>query len=364
MNNANDRLLSLAGVGAVLGGALLLAGCHGKPDEVAEMPPQTVTTALVAMRELKGGQSASGRLLPQEEMAVAPDLSGFRVARVLVEEGAAVRAGQPLALLDDSLLQSQVRQLEAQLMQQRVAAEQARDQSARVAGLDNEGVLSNEAIAQRRFAARNADAAAAATRAQLDDLLVRRAHLTIRAPFDGTVIERTVRPGDTASVGTAMFRMARGGLIELYAELPERDASRIHVGDVAQVVLASGRTLDGKVRLLGERVDAATGLMIARIALPRDAELRAGGFAKARFAGARAALSVPDPAVNYDADGASVMLVDGGSRVHRVRVVTGEHSGGFVELRRGPPAGTRVAVKGAAFTLDGDKVKIAMATGH
>lgn len=36
----------------------------------------------------------------------------------------------------------------------------------------------------------------------------------------------------------------------------------------------------------------------------------------------------------------------------------------FVELRRGPPAGTRVAVKGAAFTLDGDKVKIAMATGH
>lgn len=343
----------------LLGPLALVAGCGSvEEDGATRMPPQTVTTAVVANREIAGGITASGRLLPREEMAVAADLSGFRVARVLVEEGAFVKAGQPLAILDDSLLKSQISQLEAQLAQQKVSAEQARDQAARVEGLDNQGVLSNEAIAQRRFAARTSAAAVAATGAQLNDLLVRRSHLVIRAPSSGMVIERTARPGDTSSAGTAMFRMARDGLIELYAELPETVAARVSIGAPAQVTLASGRTMQGTVRLIGERVDTTTGVVIARIALPGDPELRSGGFAKVRFSAAKSVLAVPEKAVRYDADGASVMVVDKDSRVHRVRVSTGDHAGGFVELRQGPPAGSRVAVKGAAFTLEGDKVRV------
>lgn len=360
MTTATPRPKPFASTGALaLGAFVLLSGCSAaKEDEATRMPPQAVTTALVANREIAGGITASGRLLPREEIAVAADLSGFRVARVLVEEGAFVKAGQPLAILDDSLLKSQISQLEAQLAQQQVSAEQARDQAARVAGLDNQGVLSNEAIAQRRFAARTGAAAVAATRAQLNDLLVRRSHLVIRAPSSGMVIERTVRPGDTSSAGTVMFRMAREGLVELYAELPEMDAARVSLGDPAQVTLASGRTLEGTVRLIGERVDTTTGVVIARIALPGDPELRSGGFAKARFAAEKSVLAVPEKAVRYDADGASVMVVGKDSRVHRVRVSTGDHAGGYVELRQGPPAGSRVAVKGAAFTLEGDKVKV------
>lgn len=344
----------------LLGALVSLAGCGGgKQDEATGIPPQAVTTAVVAQRQIAGGITASGRLLPREEMAVAADLSGFRVARVLVEEGAFVKAGQPLAILDDSLLKSQISQLEAQLAQQKVSAEQARDQAARVEGLENQGVLSNEAIAQRRFAARSSAAAVAATRAQLDDLLVRRSHLVIRAPAGGMVIERTVRPGDTSSAGTPMFRMARDGLIELYAELPEADAARVSTSDLAQVTLASGRRLEGNVRLIGERVDTTTSVVVARIALPTDPELRSGGFAKARFTAEKSVLAVPEKAVGYDADGASVKVVDKDNRVHRVRVATGDHADGYVELRSGPPAGSRVAVKGAAFTLEGDKVKIA-----
>lgn len=365
MTIAMRQISIICTVPLLLGALVSLSGCAGdKPDEATRMPPQAVTTATVGQRQIGGGVAASGRLLPREEMAVAADLSGYRVSRVLVEEGTFVRAGQPLAILDDSLLRSQIRQIEAQLAQQKVSAEQARDQAQRVEGLENQGVISNEAIAQRRFAARTSAASVAATRAQLDDLLVRRSHLVIRAPESGMVIERTARPGDTSSAGTAMFRMARGGLIELYAELPEADAARVRIGDSAQVTLASGRRLEGNVRLIGEQVDTRTGVVIARIALPTNPELRSGGFAKARFSAEKSVLAVPEKAVRYDADGASVMVVGTDSRVLRVRVLTGDHADGFVELRQGPPAGSRVAVKGAAFTLEGDKVRVAEEAGR
>ena len=344
---------------SVLAVALVLSGCGKQGSDAGKQPPpQAVTVAAAAQRNISGALTASGRLIPREETAVAADLNGYRVARVMVEEGATVRRGAVLAVLDDSLLRSQIDQVRANLAQQQVAAEQAAEQAGRVDGLDNQGVLSKEAIDNRRFAARSSRAAAAATRAQLNDLLTRQSHLLIRALYDGVILERTVRPGDTSSTGTAMFRMARDSEIELYAELPESDIAQISVGDPAEVVLASGRKLAGRVRLIGMRVDAQTGLSIARITLPRDPELRQGGFAQARFTRTFSVLAVPEAAVHFDADGASVQVVDGKDRVSRVRVRTGRRAQGLVEVVSGLTAGQRVAVKGSAFVLNGDKVKV------
>lgn len=339
---------------------LALAACgSGTQHERKPLPPLSVTVASVAMREIAGSLTASGRLLPQEEVVVAADLSGFRVARVSAEEGDYVRRGQVLAMLDDSLLRSQIDQMRASLAQQQVAAEQARAQAVRVDGLDGQGVLSREAIENRRFSLRSTQAAVAATRAQLDELLVHRDHLTIRAPTDGRVLERLVRPGQSSSSGDTLFRLARGGLIDLHAELSEADLAHLSVGDPAEVTLPSGRKLAASVRLLGARVDGQTGTAIARVALPPDRELRQSGFAQARFTRGTSVLSVPEAAVNFDADGASVNVIDREGRVRRQSVRTGRRGTGLVEIIQGPPAGTRVAVRGSAFALEGDKVRIA-----
>lgn len=347
---------------SLLAVALTLTACGGEaPATRRELPPQTVTAAVARTQTMPGALTASGRLVPREEVAVASDLNGFRVARVLVEEGDYVRRGQILASLDDSLLRPQIDQVRASLAQQRVAAEQASAQAARVNGLEGQGVLSGEAIENRRFAVRSSRAGVAATEAQLNDLLVRRDHMQIRAPADGLVLERVVRPGDTSSTGATMFRLARGGLIELHAELAEADAAKIARGEPAQIKLPSGRELSGAVRLLGSRVDGQTGLTVARIALPRDPELRQGGFAEARFVRDVAVVAVPEAAVQFDADGASVKLIDRRNQVRRVAVRTGRRGDGLVEIVSGLGAGSRVAVKGGAFVLNGDKVRIAAA---
>ena len=55
-------------------------------------------------------------------------------------------------------------------------------------------------------------------------------------------------------------------------------------------------------------------------------------------------------------DGASVVVVGADSRVRQVPVKTGRRSGGYVELLSGPPAGSRVLWRAAAFVLPGDLV--------
>ncbi len=48
----------------------------------------------------------------------------------------------------------------------------------------------------------------------------------MRAPVAGVVLERSVRPGDVASLSQPMFRIARDGLVELDAEVPEERAGQ------------------------------------------------------------------------------------------------------------------------------------------
>jgi HlyD family secretion protein len=310
----------------------------------------------VTNQVLAGGLSASGVLASREEAAVGSEIAGYRVSRVLADVDTWVRRGQPLVILDDTLLRGEIARARASLAQQRAIAAQAQDQAKRVAGLDNEGVLSDEAIAQRRFQAQSALAGANAQAAQLQDLLTRQSRMTIRAPVSGPVMERNVRPGDIAGTGV-MFRIIRDGLVELEAQVPEADLSRITVGAPAQAVLPSGQSVMGTVRLISPAVESGTKLGKVRISLPYRKDLRPGGYARAIFTGlTRTAAAVPETAVRYSASGPSVMTLDSKNRAHEIAVRTGQRAGGWVELLQGPPLGSRVLLGGSAFVLEGDPV--------
>jgi HlyD family secretion protein len=342
--------------------ALTLAAC-GKPPAASneQAAARAVRVVQVVTRVLNGGLETSGLLVAREEAAVSAEqlLNGYRVARVLVEPDALVIKGQPLAQLDDTLLQSQINQQVALVAQQQAAADQAAEQAANVAGLDGQGVLSTEQIAQRRYQARSARAALEAQQAQLADLNTRESRMIIRAPVAGLVLDRNVRPGDIAgTASTPMFTMARDGLIELEAQVAEGDLYRIKVGDVAQVVLPDTTTLPGAVRLIYPSVDSQTKLGKVRITLPVRGDLRPGGFGRAVFTSlTRTVTAIPETAVRYDADGASVMVLGRDNRVRQVIVKTGQHANGYVELLQGPPLGAWILLAGATFVLPGDLVQ-------
>jgi HlyD family secretion protein len=344
-----------------LAAALALAGCH-KPKpaaQTADAQARAVTVAAVQQRPITGALAASGDLVARQEAAVMPEVNGYRVAAVLADVGDYVHAGQVLVRLDPALIQAQLAQQEALAAQADAQAKQAEDEAARVRGLDNQGVLSQEAIEQRRLQARAARATANAQLAAVRDVRTRAAKLAVTAPVSGLVLERNVRPGDLSAGGTTpWYRLARDGQIELQAQLTEGDLARVRPGQHATVTLPSGASAVGVVRLVSPQIDPQTKLGYVRITLPVRSDIRAGGFARAVFNEATGVgLAVPETAIRYDAEGASVMVVGPDNRVKRVVVKTGPRGGGWVELLSGPPAGARVVQSAAAFLLDGDKVR-------
>jgi HlyD family secretion protein len=355
-------ILAIAGVGLA---SLALHSCDGKPpaDETAK-PASQATQAMrvtrVAVRNLSEEVVATGRLVVREEAAVGSELAGYRVAAVYADEGDWVRQGQALARLDDTLLQAQIAQAEATLATQKATADFKQAQLDRAESLQAEGAFSKELLDQRRMEAIAAKASLDASQAMVNEMKVRQSRMTLRAPVSGSVLQRAIRPGEISSPGlaTPYFRIARDGLIELDAELPDAKLSLVKEGDPAQVRLATGETFQGKVRFISPRVDQNTSLGRARIELPFDKSLRPGGFAEARFRGSSSgALTVPASAIRYESGRQSVMLVGQDNRVKQVPVKLGERTGDFVQLVEGPPAGSRVLLVGAAFTLDGDVVE-------
>jgi HlyD family secretion protein len=352
-------------IGAALAAALVLAGCHKPEPRTESHPARAVTVAVVEPRAIVGALAASGDLSPRTEAAVLPEVTGYRVAEVLVDVGQYVKRGQVLARLDPALLQSQVAQQQAALAQAEAQAAQAEDQAARVAGLDGQGVLSQEQIAQRRFQARAARANAKAQAAALNEIRTRAAKLAVTAPVSGLVLEKTVRPGDLATAGgTPWFRLAADGQMELQAQLSEDDLARVRPGQHAQVSLPGGGSAVGVVRLVSPQIDPQTKLGFVRITLPVRSDIRSGGFARAVFTDAAGtAPAAPEKAVRYDADGASVMVVEANNRVKRAPVRTGMRGGGLVQLIEGPPVGTRIVQSASSFLMDGDVVRPTNAAG-
>lgn len=339
---------------------LALSGCKKpEPAPTEAERARAVRVARVEARVIVGALAASGNLVAREEAAVLPEVNGYRVTRVLADVGQSVAAGQTLVQLDPSLIQSQVAQADAVAAQAEVQAEQAEDQAARVKGLDGAGVLSQEQIDQRRFQARAARATARAQAANLRDLKTRAGKLSVSSPVSGLILEKNVRPGDlAAAAGAPWFRLARNGEVELSADMEEGDLVRIQPGQIATVTLPNGAVVPGRVRLVSPQINAQTKLGEVRILLPVRSDVRVGGFARAVFTDASAmALTVPETAIRYDADGASVMVLGADNRVRRAPIQAGARGAGLVQLIKGPPAGSRIVANSAALLLDGDLVR-------
>lgn len=341
--------------------AVLLAGCAREPDVDNAVPssiaPPTVTVTRVVELPIAERLSASGVLLPREEAAVGPEVAGYQVAEVLVEESALVSAGQPLATLQSDLLQAKIDQARAALAQANAVAEQASAEADRVKNFEASNVMSEEQIAARRFQAKTSAAAVGVARAQLDELLTQEQRLVVRAPVSGIVLERSIRPGDVASLSQPMFRIARDGLVELDAEVPEEAVARISVGDSATVSIPSGERLEGTVRLISPRVDPQTKLGRVRVSLAPHPQLRVGGYARVDFH--RPFDPVPaiaEKALQWEANGPRLIVIDDDNRAHPIAVRIGTRDSGFVTLVQGPPVGTRVALGSGVSLLEGDVV--------
>ena len=333
-------------------------GAAGAGGDDAQVP--RVTVVVPGRQQIETVISATGTLNARREMPVGVAGEGGQVVRVLVEPGQWVRAGQVLATVDRGVQVQQIVQLEASVRVAQADANLAQSELTRAQALVARGFISRADIDRRTAQRDGAAARVRVAQAQVAEARARNGRLDIRAPDAGLVLTRGVEPGQIVSAGSGvLFRIARGGEMELMAQMGETDLTRLSVGSRATVrPVGAGRDFIGQIWQISPVVDAQSRQGMARISLAYAPGLRPGGFAEARIvAGSAQAPLLPESAVQNDDQGNYVYIIGADNKVERRAVTVGTVTSTGMPIIAGLTGTERVVLNAGAFLNAGDVVQ-------
>ncbi|WP_442578049.1 efflux RND transporter periplasmic adaptor subunit [Mesorhizobium sp. ASY16-5R] len=386
------RNKSFSAFAFILAAATALAGLPSQGMAASEaapvhtQAPPAIRVITAERKELVETLSVNGTIVARNEAAAGTDLNGMIVTALNADIGDTVKKGDVLAVLDRSMLDTQlaqmqatraqgeasVAQMEAQIADARIGVKQADEALQRADALKKKAVgtqaeLDNaeNAAASARAKTESAVKALGATTAQLavidaqiKGIEVQIAKTEVRAPADGLVLARAATVGDVVSPSSGpLFRMAIDAEFELEASVAETALPRLAVGMKAQISLPGVEsTIAGTIRRIAPEVDMKSRLGLVRLALPKDAPARAGSFARGQIELVRRdGISVPISAVLYQGETPLLQVVRDG-RVATTPVKLGTRAAGSVEIVSGVGEGEEVVARAGTFVADGDMV--------
>ena len=317
------------------------------PVPVLTLVAQPVQTSVVV----------AGRVAAARETTLASVLTG-RVVATPVAEGAAVRAGAPLVVLDSDEWRAAVAQAQAQVVDARSQQAEAERQAARQRELRQQGFVSAAALDTAERAREAARERVAQANAALQQARARLGQATVRAPADGMVLARLVEVGDGVTPGKALVRLALAGAPRIVLDLDERDLSQLAEGQVAAVRVDAwpDARLPARVQRIAAQVDNARGTVQVELALTEAPPVRLlpGMTVSAEIITGepRPRLLLPLTAVR---DGRVATVVEG--RVRWRAVETDPARDGALPVRAGIDAGARV-IDPAPTLAEGTRVEV------
>lgn len=332
------------------------AGAEGQGTATAP----NVTVVIPGRVSVEAAISANGTIAARREMPVGVAGEGGQVVRVLVEPGQWVGAGQTLAVIDRSVQAQQAASLAASIRVAQADAKLAQAELERAESLVGRGFISKADMDRKRATRDAANARVRVAQAQYGEATARNNRLNIVAPAAGLVLTRQVEPGQIVGAGSGiLFRMARGGEMEMLAQMAEADLARVQIGTRATVTpVGTDVQIAGQVWQKSPVINMDTRQGTVRIAVPYSDALRPGGFADARLiAGTAEAPLLPESAVQSGPEGNFVLIVDGKNMIKRQPVKVGEVTDGGVSIASGLTGNERVVALAGAFLNPGDKVK-------
>ncbi|WP_372095514.1 efflux RND transporter periplasmic adaptor subunit [Tistrella mobilis] len=374
-----ERLLrSSAGLTLAM---IVLAGCNETTPR-APTPLPRVAVVEVAPERLEVVEDLPGRVVALRVAEIRPQVSGI-VQRRLFEQGADIRAGDPLFQINPAPFEADVGMAAAALRRAEVVATRARQQVRRLEPLHRADAISDQALDDAVAQRDQAVAEVAQARATLDRRRLDLAFTTVEAPIAGRIDQALVSEGALVSPtdATPMARIQQ--VDQVYVDLRQparsqealREALRRRTGPDGQST--NGPSTDGEgrdlpVRILrsdgtpygsighilfsGITVDAGTGDMLLRVLVDNPSrELLPGMFVRARVprAGYDDALMIPQQAVTRAGGVPQVWIVAADATVRPVPVTLGELVDHRYRVATGLEAGQRVVVEGVDRLAEG-----------
>lgn len=316
--------------------------------------------------EVRGPGAVASRI----KVTVSTRVTGI-LKEVHADQGDSVKAGQILALLDDTdaaakasgataasaASQRNIAVADATLAKARADKELAqsnyrRDQEVFHAGYISQAAMDVAAAALK--SAQSAEASAAATlgarqaesRASAQEAVYARALHTftrITAPMDGLIVVRDAEAGDTVVPGAPIFRMVDTRKLWVAARIDESVVGQVEVGQSATIRLRSGKELPGEVARINRQSDAATRELEVDIAF-REIPARFAIDQEAAvviYTGQEKGIVVPISALLRQKEATGVLVIDNGRAQFRP-IKVGASDGKRVAVLEGLKAGEQV----------------------
>jgi HlyD family secretion protein/macrolide-specific efflux system membrane fusion protein len=353
--------------------------------------PGLAIAGLVAVRQGRGGAAAelnkslsavvkradldvvvleTGRVEPRLQTQIKSKVGG-QVVDVKVEEGQKVKAGQVLLRIDPADYRRDVERMEAESLQQREVVGYTQLQLDRTEKAGAGAIAAATEVDQARHEAALARARLKSAQVALETARDRLRYAEVEAPFDGTIIQRAIQPGEvvvpgvTATVeGKALLVLADISVLLVKIDLNQIDVARVQRGQKAEITLDAlpGKTFSAVVTRVAPAaaVRASGGQGHAPDVFPVEASLdthqdlaaiKPGMTADVRILvdKKQKVLVLPIESVITEKGKNFVQAIEGGKdgkpTTTRREITVGARSDRDVEVKSGLSEGARVLIK-------------------
>jgi RND family efflux transporter MFP subunit len=382
--------------------SIISGGCSGPysrpPVAASEEKPATVKTFRTKLQSIPEVVAATGELLAEEQATIGVKVPG-RLIKLHVDLGSQVQANEVLAEIESTDYDFRVNQATALVNQSRArlgildresdnvvpeetaivreaeaALKEARFIFETTRELTNQGVLSRIDFEKAQVRRQGAEAAYQAAQEQVmqlrAELTERRAQLAlarqnladtiVRAPFAGGIARRQASLGEYLPVNAPIVTLVRQHPLRIRAEIPERLAPKIRVGQTIDVQIQGQLAArNGRVVRLSPAIEAQSRSLVIEGEIPnQNGALRPGSFAEVVVTVNSNAkgLAIPRDSILSFAGTDRVFIANAGRLDDRV-VRTGRAlDGNTVEIVHGLEPGLDVVVKPDGRLSKGQKV--------
>jgi len=317
-----------------------------QPAEAAQPKPFRVSVTEVRVEPRSRNLLLSGRTEADKKMMVTARADGT-ISELKVRRGSVVKQGDVIAVLSDEARESRVLQARAMLMQRKT------ELAARMK-LVEQGMLPKLEAVNLETQFKAAEAGLAAAEAEKD-------RSVIRAPWSGIVNDVPVEVGQAVlqMMGKEIAQIVSIDPMLAVVEVAERNLAGVHVGDLAEIRLVTGKKANGKIRFISKTASANTRTYRVDVEVPNaDGSIPDGITAEVTIPLTPvSAARLPRSALTFSSAGdLGVRVVDAANKVAfvPVSVVDDQQESMWVG---GVPDGARVIVQGQDFVREGQVVE-------
>jgi len=305
----------------------------------------------------------SGMVTAQKTAVISTRVMGF-VKKVYVKQGEKVKQGQLLIAINSDDLNAKKAQTEAMITEAEAAAKNAKRDYERYQKLHEQNSVSDKELENMALNNTSMQSKVKMAHQSLNAVNAMLAYTNITAPFAGTVTQKMIDEGSTASPGIPLLSMEQSGEMEITSSVPENFIKYIHTGDSVNVDIKSLNTIiKGTVSELSPSAYLTGGQYSMKIAIDDKgkATLRSGMYVGIHIPekieqATTSTILINQSSVFNREQLTGVYVVDNENQAMLRWVRLGKKSGNQVEVLSGLNSNDKVIVNPSNELYNGKKV--------